>query len=70
MIPDATAKEAQANKKERSVPLARDADAAVREEYEAAKQQRTVRALELFIARHPNHDLAGEARTDLERLAR
>ena len=70
MVRNAAANEAQPAEKEPSVPLARDADAAVREEYEAARRQRTVQALELFIARHPDHPLAADARADLERLAR
>lgn len=70
MVRNAAANEAQPYKKAQSVPLARDADIAVREEYEAARQQRTVQALELFIARHPDHPLAGVARADLERLGR
>src|SRR3954452_24357222 len=36
------------------MPLARDPDIAVEEEYQIARQG-TVQSLELFIARHPEH---------------
>ena len=70
MARNAAANEVRPGKQEQSVPLARDADAAVREEYEAARRQGRAQALQLFIARHPDHSLAAEARADLERLAK
>jgi hypothetical protein len=53
-----------------SVPLARDPAIAVAEEYELARQQGTVQALELFIARHGDDSLAVKARAELLRLSR
>jgi hypothetical protein len=70
MVPNAAADEAQPGKKNQSVPLARDANIAVKEEYEAARRQQTVQALELFIARHPDDPLAEKARADLQRLVK
>ena len=70
MARNAAANEVRPGKQEQSVPLARDADAAVREEYEAARRQGRAQALQLFIARHPDHPLAAEARAALERLAK
>lgn len=67
MVRNAAADEAQPSKQNQSVPLARDAKIAVKEEYEAARQQQTVQALELFIARHPDDPLAEKARADLQR---
>jgi len=67
MVRNAAAGEAQPSKQNQSVPLARDAKIAVKEEYEAARQQQTVQALELFIARHPDDPLAEKARADLQR---
>lgn len=48
-----------------SVPPARDGNIAIREEYEAALAAGTRAALELFMARHPGHPLAAEARAAL-----
>ncbi|HEY8268318.1 MAG TPA: hypothetical protein VIG34_06625 [Xanthobacteraceae bacterium] len=56
------------NKRSEPLPLPRDPEIAVREEYDLAKGRGTVEAFELFIARHPNHALATEARRELERL--
>jgi hypothetical protein len=53
-----------------SRPPARDPAIAVAEEYQLARQQGTVQALELFIARHGDHPLAEKARADLRRLSR
>jgi len=44
---------------------ARDGNIAIREEYEAALKSHTKPALELFIARHPEHPLSAEARKHL-----
>lgn len=53
-----------------TVPPARDPSAAVAEEYEAARQQGTREAFELFIARHGDDPLAEKARAELRRLSR
>ena len=50
------------------LPLPRDPDIAVREEFEAARAQNTVGSWELFIARHGDHSLAVQARKELEKL--
>jgi hypothetical protein len=50
------------------LPLPRDPEIAVREEYDLAKGRGTAQAFELFIARHPNHALVAEARRELERI--
>ncbi|MCD2183865.1 hypothetical protein [Rhizobium sp. GN54] len=47
---------------------ARDPDIAVQEEFDAARRADTVKAWELFIARHPDHPLAREAQQQLRRL--
>ncbi|MGL4289614.1 MAG: hypothetical protein ACRCVA_24885 [Phreatobacter sp.] len=51
-------------------PRARDGDIAIRQEFEAAVLAGTTAALELFIARHPDHTLAAQARTRLAALTR
>src|SRR5688572_9486971 len=56
--PDRTA---QAERSE-NLPLPRDPDIAVREEFELARARGTAEAWQLFIARHANHRLAAEAR--------
>ena len=53
-----------------SVPPARDASAAVAEEYELARRKGTPEAFELFIARHGDDPLAKKARAELKRLSR
>jgi hypothetical protein len=50
------------------VPPARDGNIAIQEELCAARQKGTVGAYDLFIARHPNHPLASEARAERRRL--
>ena len=52
------------------MPPYRDPSIAVAEEYETARSKGTAEALELFIARHGDHPLAEEARTELKRLTR
>ena len=47
---------------------ARDPDIAVQEEFESARMSGTVAAWRLFIARHPDHRLAEDAREELRRL--
>lgn len=56
--------------RESTTPPARDPKLAVKEEYDLARQQGTVQALELFIARHPDDPLATKARADLRSLSR
>jgi hypothetical protein len=55
---------------QRTMPPARDAEIAVEEEYQIARQRGTAQALELFIARHPDSSLADKARADLHRSPR
>ena len=47
-----------------------DPEKAVQAEYENLKAKGTREALELFIARHPDHPLADRARADLKRLGK
>lgn len=49
---------------------ARDGDVAIAEEFCAARRAGTAAALELFIARHPNHPLAKDARGLLGEMRR
>lgn len=49
---------------------ARPGDIAIREEFDAARSAGTIAAYDLFIARHPDHALAEEARRERARLAR
>ena len=49
---------------------ARDGDRPIREEFERALASKDIAALELAIARHPDHPLAEEARKALESLRR
>ncbi|MBN8942072.1 MAG: hypothetical protein J0H01_21375 [Rhizobiales bacterium] len=51
-------------------PRARDGDIAIRQEFEAAALAGTAAALELFIARNPDHALAAEARARLAAMPR
>ncbi len=46
----------------------RDGDIAVREEFDVAMRVNTAAALQLFIARHPEHKLAVQARQALRKL--
>jgi hypothetical protein len=47
-----------------------DPEKAVQAEYENLKSKGTREALELFIARHPDHRLADQAREDIKQLAK
>ncbi len=47
-----------------------DPEKAVKAEYENLKSKGTRDALELFIARHPEHPLADRAREDIKRLGK
>jgi hypothetical protein len=66
-MPSDSPKLAQSGRSE-PLPLPRDPDIAVKEEFDAARAHATVEAWELFLARHGNHRLAAEARKELERL--
>lgn len=52
------------------VPPARDGNVAIQQEYEAAIRTGTIEALDLFVARHPDHPLADRARSERARLER
>ncbi|WP_325465870.1 hypothetical protein [Pararhizobium sp.] len=45
-----------------------DPEKAVASEYAGLKARGTIEAFELFIARHPDHPLADDARKNLKRL--
>ncbi|WP_313526917.1 hypothetical protein [Shinella sp.] len=45
-----------------------DPEIVVEAEYNSLKAEGTREALELFIARHPDHPLAEKARDDIRRL--
>lgn len=47
---------------------ARDGNIAIEEEFCAARKAATVAAWDLFIARHPQHPLADEARLERAKL--
>lgn len=51
-----------------TLPLRRDPEVAVREEYDAALAAGTEDALSLFVARHAGHALAREAQGRLDAL--
>ena len=59
---------AQAPRHSEPLPSPRDGDAAVREEFDAARRAGTREALDLFIARHPQHALAAAARQEQDKL--
>jgi hypothetical protein len=68
---DAAADEIQnADARANTTPPARDPEAAVAEEYQAARLRGTAEALELFIARHPDSALAEKARAELRQRRR
>ncbi len=56
------------NQRGGTLPLPRDPEIAVREEYDLAKGRGTAEAFELFLARHPDHALVAEARREIERI--
>jgi hypothetical protein len=71
MMKNAVADEVQnAAARANTTPPARDPEAAVAEEYQAARLRGTAEALELFIARHPDSALAEKARAELRQLRR
>ena len=47
---------------------ARDGNVAIIEEFEHFKSKGTIEAMELFIARHPDHVLVKDARTYINQL--
>lgn len=49
---------------------ARDGNIAIREELDSARRAGTIAAYDLFIARHPQHPLAEEARAERAKLPR
>jgi hypothetical protein len=51
-----------------TMPLPRDGNVAVQEEFDAARKRRTVEAYDLFIARYPGHPLEAVARSEREEL--
>ncbi len=55
---------------DKSGPLPRDGSVAVQEELCAARRSGTVEAYELFIARHPDSELAAIAKRELASLRR
>lgn len=66
-MPSDPPKIAQARHSE-PLPLPRDPDVAVREEFDAARASATIEAWELFLARHGDHRLAAEARKELDKI--
>jgi hypothetical protein len=58
---------AQADKSPK-LPLHRDSEIAVREEFELARSKGTIEAMETFVARHSDHPLAAEAKRTIRRL--
>lgn len=66
-MPHDPSKIAQAERSE-TLPLPRDPDIAVQEEFDIAQKRGTREAWELFIARHSDHRLAAEARKELAKL--
>lgn len=65
-MPD-SAKMAQAQRSE-PLPLPRNPDVAVQEEFDAARAGGTIKAWELFLARHSDHRLAADAAKELKQL--
>lgn len=59
---------AQGPRHSEPIPLPRDGEVAIREEFEAARRAGTREAYDLFIARHPQHALAATARQERDRL--
>lgn len=48
---------------------ARDGNIAIQQEYDAAVEANTTKALELFIARHPDHPLTESAIEELNKIS-
>lgn len=70
MARDAGASDKPSKPGDNTMLPARDPKIAVEEEYQIALRQGTARALELFIARHPDDPHAEKARAELRRLSR
>jgi hypothetical protein len=51
-----------------AVPQARDGNVAIAQELCTARKARTLAAYDLFIARHPSHPLAAEAKKERAEL--
>jgi hypothetical protein len=64
----ATAPSADARQGAAGLQRARDGDIAIQEELDAARRAATIEAYDLFIARHPDHPLAGVASGERQRL--
>ncbi len=64
-----TTKKRTAEARQPTMPLPRDPQLAVEEEFETAKRQATREAYDLFIARHPDSPLATEALRLRERIS-
>lgn len=52
-----------------TVPMARDPQIAVQEEFDAARQRATIAAWDLFLARHGDNQLAASARVERSKIA-
>ena len=52
-----------------AVPPARDGNIAIAEEFCAARRKGTLEAYDFFLARHPHHPLAAEARKERRQVA-
>ncbi len=52
----------------RKAQKSRDGNIAIVEEFELACKQSTKEAFQLFLARHPKHQLAEQARVKLQQL--
>ena len=60
----------EARVSEKEIIPARDGNIAIQEELDAARKAGTIAAYDLFIARHPRHPLAGQARAERAKLTR
>ncbi len=61
-MPDASKNSMPADNSINDIAPARDGNIAIIEEFEAAKTKNTIAAYDLFIARHPDHELVAEAK--------
>ena len=59
----------QTPRRSTDLPRPRDGDVAIREELEAARRAGTIEAYDLFLARHPDHPLAEQARRERTELS-
>ncbi|MBA3677765.1 MAG: hypothetical protein H0W74_10245 [Sphingosinicella sp.] len=65
-----TAGSAMDNTKNPGIAPARDGNIAIQEEFCAARQAGTVAAYDLFLARHPGHLLAEQAKSERAAILR